>query len=289
MNDTSATQRVLSTATPLLAVLDGLGVRDAVQLLDAHETEALLGIIEAFLAQATDFVARPDTDGWVHEDRNILMGQGHTSALVADVLRRFVVPALGDDLTVRLDRSGGSFLDVGAGVAALSVAMCRLWPSLHVVGIDPWEPALDLAREQVAAADLQERIELLHCTVETLADSDAFDLAWVPTFFIPDPSSRRRSRVCTPRCALADGRRSACTPAQAIRSSTRSPTCAPFATEARCAHRRSSAADVQGTLKTLASLGSKVVPTLLPPSRAKRERWSARAFPAVCESRLVRY
>ena len=92
MNDTSATQQVPSTATPLLAaaeaaaalgaflrltrddttvgprlsarldaVLDGLGVRDAVQLLDAHETEALLGIIEGFLAQATDFVARPDT------------------------------------------------------------------------------------------------------------------------------------------------------------------------------------------------------------------------------------
>lgn len=216
MNDTSPTDQILPAAVPLLgaaeaaaalgaslhlrrdgttvqpelsarldAVLDALGVRDALKALDAHETAALLGIVEGFLTQAADFVARPGRSAWDHEDSRILMAQGHTSALVAAVLQRFVLPSLGEDLTTRMESAGASFLDVGAGVAALAVAMCRLWPSLQVVGIDPWEPALVLAQQQVAAAGLQERIELRQTTAEALEDCDEFDLAWVPTFFIP--------------------------------------------------------------------------------------------------------
>ena len=100
-------------------------------------------------------------------------------------MQRFLVPALGGDIAARLDGEGASFLDVGSGVAALSVAMCRVWPALRVVGVDPWEPALALARGHVAAAGLADRIELRAATAETLSDTAAFDLAWVPTFFIP--------------------------------------------------------------------------------------------------------
>ena len=179
-----------STAEPELAacldaVLDALGVGDAVHALDEHETVALLGIVEGFLAQAADFVVEPARAGWNYEEPSILVAQGHSSALIAGILTRFVVPALGDDLSGRLERGEGSFLDVGVGVAALSIALCRSWPSLRVVGIDPWEPALALAREYVAAAGLQKRIELRRLTAETLEDADAYDLAWVPTFFIP--------------------------------------------------------------------------------------------------------
>ncbi len=102
----------------------------------------------------------------------------------ADALQRFVVPALGDELAARLEGRDASFLDVGAGVAAMSIAMCRLWPSLQVVGVDSWPPALELAGEAVAAAGLQERVELREGTAETLDDVDRFDLAWLPTFFI---------------------------------------------------------------------------------------------------------
>lgn len=173
-------------AARLDAVLDALGVRDDVNALDAHETEALLGIVDGFLAQAADFVVEPGRTGWDHEEPSILLAQGHTSVLVADVLQRFVVPSLGDDLKRRLEIRGASFLDVGVGVGALAVAVCRSWSSMRVVGIDPWEPALALAREQVAAARLQERIELRNEAVEALDDADEYDLAWLPTFFIPD-------------------------------------------------------------------------------------------------------
>lgn len=172
-------------AARLDAVLRALGVRDAVNELDRHQTAALLGIVEGFLAQAADFVVEPQRRGWNHEDPSILLAQGHTSVLVADVLERFVVPSLGDDLKRRLGARGASFLDVGAGVGALAVAVCRSWSTLHVVGIDPWEPALKLAREHVAEAGFQERIELRDEAVQALEDADAYDLAWVPTFFIP--------------------------------------------------------------------------------------------------------
>jgi len=170
-------------AERLDAVLDALGVHDAVTALDEDETTALLGIVEGFLAQSADFVVSPGRKGWDHEQPSILMAQGHSSVMVAELLRRFVVPALGD-LSARLDDERAAFLDIGAGVAALAVAMCRLWPSLRVVGIDPWAPALALARERVSEAGLEERIELRQAVAETLDDEARYDLAWVPTFFI---------------------------------------------------------------------------------------------------------
>lgn len=135
-----------------------------------------------FLAQAAGFVIEPSRSGWDHEERRILLAQGHSSVLMPPILRRFVVPSLGGDLARRLEGAEASFLDVGVGVAALSVALCRSWPSLRVVGIDPWGPALVLARENVAAAGLEERIELRQMGAEMLEDAEAYDVAWVPTF-----------------------------------------------------------------------------------------------------------
>jgi precorrin-6B methylase 2 len=173
-------------AAALDAVIDALDLRDALAALHPDEVTAVLGIVEGFLVQAGDFVTNPGRAGWDHEQASILMAQGHTSVLIAGVLRRFAVPLLGDEFAARMERDGASFLDVGAGVAALTIGMCRLWPSLRAVGIDPWQPALDLAREHVARTGMQERIELREQRAEDLADEEAYDLAWVPTFFLAD-------------------------------------------------------------------------------------------------------
>ena len=214
MSDISPTDRVLPAAIPLLgaaeaaaalgaslrlrrddttidsglsgcleAVLDALGILDAVSDLDTDDTVALLGLVEGFLTQAADFVAHPDRSAWDHEDPNILLAQGHTSALVAALLHRSVLPALSDELNGRMAQPDAAFLDVGTGVAALAIAMCRVWPALQVVGIDPSEHALAIAREQVAAAGAH-RVELRQASIEDLDDAERFDLAWVPTFFI---------------------------------------------------------------------------------------------------------
>src|SRR5207302_402264 len=52
-----------------------------------------------------------------------------------------------------------------------------------VVGVDVWEPALERARANVAAAGLDSRIELRDQDVRKLDDVDRYDLVWVPTFF----------------------------------------------------------------------------------------------------------
>jgi 2-polyprenyl-3-methyl-5-hydroxy-6-metoxy-1,4-benzoquinol methylase len=171
-------------AARLDAVLERLGVREAIGELDADEATGLLGFVEGFLAQAIDFVRNPGRDGWDHGESSILLAQGHMSGLMASPLKRFVVPHVGGDLAARLDADGAAFLDVGVGVGALSVAMCRQWPSLRVVGLDPWDRPLALARETVAQAGMEERIELRQEAAEALTDEDAFDLAWVPTFFV---------------------------------------------------------------------------------------------------------
>jgi precorrin-6B methylase 2 len=171
-------------AMRLDAVLDAIGVRAAMSALGPDETAALLGLVEGFLGQASDLVADPWRAGWNHEDPGILVAQGNTSAMLAGLFKGSIVPRIGGDLPARLDAEGASFLDVGAGVGALSIAMCRLWPALRVLSVDPWEPALRLARDQVAAAGLDGRIELRRSTAQELLDTDAHDLAWVPAFFI---------------------------------------------------------------------------------------------------------
>lgn len=171
-------------AAALDAVVGALGVRDALDGLEGREIIGLLGIVEGFLNQSADFVEHPARAGWDHESPSVLLAQGYTSTLLAGVFQRAVVPAL-DDLEGRLQAPGASCLDVGAGVAALSVAMCRVWPQVRVVAVDPWQPALDLARKLIADAGLADRIELRSHGAEELADDAEHDFAWVPTFFIP--------------------------------------------------------------------------------------------------------
>jgi precorrin-6B methylase 2 len=166
------------------AVLDALGIREAVDELGQQELAGLASLFEGYLAQATDLVVTPLRAGWDHDQSSILMTQGNMSAMLAGIFQQFVVPGL-DGAAERLEQPGASFLDVGAGVAALSVALCRTWPELRVVAVDPWDRALALARDVVAAADMGERIELRAVGAEALQDESEHDLAWVPTFFIP--------------------------------------------------------------------------------------------------------
>jgi hypothetical protein len=166
------------------AVLDALGVRAAVDELSPPELAGLASLFEGYLAQATDLVVTPQRAGWDHDQKSILMTQGNMSALLAGIFQQRVLPRL-DGAAERLDQEGASILDVGAGVAALSVSLCRTWPQARVVAVDPWERALALARDVIAAADMGDRIELRAVGAEALEDEAEHDLAWVPTFFIP--------------------------------------------------------------------------------------------------------
>jgi SAM-dependent methyltransferase len=75
-------------------------------------------------------------------------------------------------------------LDVGVGVAALSIALAERFPGIQIVGVDVLPAALEIAGTQIAVAELRDTIELRLQAVAEITDETAFDLAWVPQMFI---------------------------------------------------------------------------------------------------------
>jgi predicted O-methyltransferase YrrM len=122
--------------------------------------------------------------GWQHTDPMLLEAQGRSgkSAIPAMVQAIRSNP----ELEVRLQQPSASFLDVGVGVGVIAIELCRAFPTLRVVGLEPAAAPLAQARRNVAAAQLAGRIELRQQGVEELQDSEAFDLAFVAQVFIPD-------------------------------------------------------------------------------------------------------
>jgi SAM-dependent methyltransferase len=178
---------------PLDAVVTALGLRDALAGVTAVSARPLLGEIRMALFHGLRRLAPCQSPGWSPGEPAVLQAAGDVSAGFPALLQR-LVPRL-DGLAGRLASDGASFLDVGVGAGVLAVEMVRLWPALRVVGIDCWAPALALARDNVARAGLAARIELREQAVEELPDANAFDLAWLPSVFIPGrtiPEALRR-------------------------------------------------------------------------------------------------
>ena len=78
----------------------------------------------------------------------------------------------------------GLLLDVATGVGWLAIEAARTWPALRIIGIDPWEPALTLARRNLAQSEVADRIELRLQPVEQFDAVGTITLAWVPGPFI---------------------------------------------------------------------------------------------------------
>jgi precorrin-6B methylase 2 len=178
-------------ASGVVARLDGgrYKLADGVlPLLTEPARAALEGEMRSAIMQALAFLdsARKGgmQTGWRHDDHVLLDAQGAGSGGFPPMLRDLVVPAMGD-LAARLGRPGARFLDIGVGVARLAIAMCRAFPEIRVVGVDPYDAALAVARENIAREGLAERIELRQSSVEDVEDESVFELAWLPLVFIP--------------------------------------------------------------------------------------------------------
>lgn len=149
---------------------------------DVNQAASLLGGIQSFFRQAMDLLENPTRPpGWAF-DPVVLQAQGRLSRVVVHEIDK--MGATRPDLQKTL-RGPGAFLDVGTGVAWLAIEAARVWPAMTVVGIDPWETALNLARQNVAGSDVAQRIELRAQGAEQLDDRDAFTLAWMPGMFLP--------------------------------------------------------------------------------------------------------
>lgn len=167
-------------------VLDALGISDLTESVSAADLQPMLADIRFNMLLNTKFLF-PATGSlaWTHTETEILQAGGELSAGFADALTHTIAPHL-DGLSQRLESVDGAFLDVGVGTAGLAIAMAHRWTSLRVVGIDPWAPSLVCAKENVQGAGLADRIQLREQAVEDLSDTDSFDLAWLPSAFIPE-------------------------------------------------------------------------------------------------------
>ena len=170
----AALDRVVSALT-VPGLFDGL---------DETERQSTIGTVTSFLKQALELIENPSRPGgWVYTDPAVLQSQGQSSGAVPRLIASVAFTL--DGLTDALAREGARILDIGSGVAALSISCCRVWPAASVVGVDPWEPAMKLAAQNVAEAGLEDRITLRAMGIEDITDTDAFDLAWMPAPFLP--------------------------------------------------------------------------------------------------------
>lgn len=132
-------------------------------------------------------------EGWTHTDQAIIEAQGVMTRMWA----RKAIPKLRflPGLTGRLSTPGAALLDVGAGAAGLSIALCDAFPHLSAVALEPAPQPAAIGEHQIAAAGLSNRITLRQQRVEHLDDAAAFDLAFLPQMFLPDaimPETARR-------------------------------------------------------------------------------------------------
>jgi predicted O-methyltransferase YrrM len=188
-----------SLAEGILDVLVALGLvrRDGQVVVAAPGLAPLLApqAREVLLAQlrSVDLQGRQLIDGarnsdlapgWQHTDPMLLQAQGRSGQGAMPAM----IQALrqNPELAARLGQPSASFLDVGVGVGVIAIELCRAFPALRVVGLEPAPAPLAQARANVVAAGLADRIELRQQGVEDLKDSEAFDLAYVAQVFIPD-------------------------------------------------------------------------------------------------------
>jgi predicted O-methyltransferase YrrM len=123
---------------------------------------------------------------WDHAEPEILQSIGETARMHAQTVTREIVPVC-VGLAERFRTKGAVMLDVGVGVAGTAIALAQMWPELRIVGIDPWQPSLKLARENVDQAGLADRIELRELGVERLEDQSAYDYVYFANTFIAEP------------------------------------------------------------------------------------------------------
>jgi precorrin-6B methylase 2 len=161
----------------------------------------LLGEIRSVLMQTGAYLDAASrgtpTRGWHYSDPRVLQAQGDSSTGFAGALAG-PLGAMLDGLQERLAGGDGRFLDVGVGVAALSIAMCERFPALRVVGLDVFDVPMGLARDNVARAGLEGRVELRQLAIQDLREEEAFDLVWLPAIFLAPstiPAAMARARA----------------------------------------------------------------------------------------------
>lgn len=163
-------------------------------MLTDEGVQQLRAELRTTLQQSRDLVDRAArhtlVSGWVHTDPDLLRAQGAAGRAAARMMASQGIQRL-PGLVERLNAPTARFLDVGAGVGVIAIEMCRTYPSLQVVGLEPAQAPRREALRQIAMAGLSDRIEIRDQSVEALTDTEEFDFAYVPQVFLPDDAFLR--------------------------------------------------------------------------------------------------
>ena len=144
---------------------------------------SLAGGLLSYLRQALRH-AEGGTAGWTADDLDIVVAQGRSSASAAAAVGEGMLPYMPAAYEAFLNGTA-RFLDVGVGIGAVAGRICEMFPGVTAVGLDVLAPVLALARDDLQAAGVADRVELRLQSVADLFDVAAFDLAWLPQAFIP--------------------------------------------------------------------------------------------------------
>ncbi|MDA8370470.1 MAG: methyltransferase domain-containing protein [Nocardiopsaceae bacterium] len=143
---------------------------------DHPEAHTLPRRIAAVLREAADAA-----EGIGEEDNDdILVAEGMSSgADMAGFLDLLAtrVPGFGD----LVKQDGLRFLDVGTGIGAVAAAVIgRAAADARATGLDIRPSTLELAADHLSSLGVRDRVDLREQNVAELAETDVYDLAWLP-------------------------------------------------------------------------------------------------------------
>jgi precorrin-6B methylase 2 len=163
--------------------------------LTPDEIEVALNYIVFQTEEARELLREPArAPMWCIDDPDVLQSMGDISRMLPRRMLAFAVdrPALAAAFT-------GRFLDVGTGVGAITLEAAARCPTLRVVGLDIWDPALALARANVAASPNAARIEIRKQSITELNETAAYTVAFLAAPFM----ARDLVEVALDRLAVA--------------------------------------------------------------------------------------
>ena len=149
-------------------------------LLDPTDPHLCGGRIQFATALYEDYLAFPDHlrtgEVWPRSEHDPFLLEALQRATEPDgvMITEQVLPQ--SSTTLERLEAGGVILDIGAGAGQHVLHYARRFPRSLVVGLEPDQSSIELAREALAQAGLADRVELRCEDANELAAVEAFDL-----------------------------------------------------------------------------------------------------------------
>lgn len=157
-----------------------MAVGGAIDTIDSEQTSLALTMIGMALSEANELFQSPERGSkWDIVDRDAMQAIGRASKSAFARIK-----SLAEANPQMRQTLQGTFLDVGTGVAGIALEAARTCPELQVEGIDIWEPALEIARDNIAQSPFKDRVVVRNLDISDLDEENIYSLAWLPTMFL---------------------------------------------------------------------------------------------------------